>query len=553
MSEEKKYAELFAMEARDQLTNLARALVDLEGQPTDPELLNSIFRALHTIKGMSAAMSYDVPTRLSHNMESVLDELRSGRRSIDRELIDLLLEGADALGEAVEATVAGGQTVDPAPVVDRLVMWRLNRTAEATRPTGPAEETRASGVTGRAGAAHRSRTAAARADAGRLRVDVRRLDSLMNLVGELTIVRGELEGLATGIDSEPLHEALERTGRLIADLQSEVVESRMVPVWQVFDRFPRLVRDAARLGGKEIDLVISGKELELDRALLDAISEPLVHLLRNAVDHGIEPAEEREASGKPRTGRIELTARRERSRVTIEVIDDGRGVDRQAVLARARREGLAVGEDDSSDLSLFRVLAHPGFSTATEVTTLSGRGVGLNVVEESIRGLGGSVELTSHKGAGTRVRLELPLTLAIVRALIVRVGEHSYALPATFARESFEVAESAIKEAEGREWVDWRDELVPLTRLPALFGADGPVSGGLSENVSVVGLEFGGLRTAVSVDDFEGEEEIVIKPVTMPCGAVPVFSGATVRRDGRPALVLDAGSLATRAATPTIG
>jgi two-component system chemotaxis sensor kinase CheA len=308
-----------------------------------------------------------------------------------------------------------------------------------------------------------------------------------------------------------------------------------------------VVRDAARAAGKEVELVITGKEMELDRSLLDAMADPLVHLLRNAVDHGIEPGEEREGLGKPRAGRVELEARRERSRVVIVVRDDGRGIDREAVIARARREGLLDEADQPSDEQLFRIVARPGFSTAGEVTTLSGRGVGLNVVEEIVRGLGGSVELESEAGVGTRVRLELPLTLAIVPALIVRVSGQLYALPATFTRESFELSEAEVERAHGAEWVTWRDRRVPLVRLARLF-ANGsappsPVESGSPGVLKLVALDFGGRRAVVAVDGFQGEEEVVVKPFDTPRGTIPVFAGATVRPDGRPALVLDAGRL----------
>jgi two-component system chemotaxis sensor kinase CheA len=379
-----------------------------------------------------------------------------------------------------------------------------------------------------------------------VRVDIRRLDALMNLLGELTIVRGRLRRLARELGSEALLETVEAAARLISEMQVEVVESRMVPVWQVFDRFPRLVRDAARSAGKEVEIEIRGKELELDRSLLDNISDPLVHLLRNAVDHGIEPPEERERAGKPRTGRIELAARRERSRVVIEVRDDGRGIDRETVVARARREGLLGGSQEPSDQELFRIIARAGFTTAEDVTTLSGRGVGLNVVEETVRSLGGAVELRSEPGAGTTFRLELPLTLAILPALIVEVAGQFYALPSTFARESFLTSETGVEKAHGREWVRWRDGLIPLTRLQRLFGGAGngaERSASSDGPLKVVALEFGGERLAVSVDRFVGEEEIVVKTFDPPRGSVPVFAGAMVMPDGRPALVIDVGSL----------
>jgi len=542
MSQQQKYAELFAAEAREHLAEMGRALVALEEEPGDRTSLDAIFRSTHTIKGMAAAMGYDVPTRLSHNIESVLDELRSGRRTVSADIIDLLLETVDILESAVEATVAGKTPVDPSAAIERLVLWRLADAGAAEPPL------QADTVAQPAPAPEPRRTAtpvSRRSDASRLRVDIRRLDALMNLMGELMILRGELKALADQLGAEPLDDAVERAGTLIGEMQAHVVESRMVPVWQIFDRFPRLVRDASRSTGKEVEFVVSGKQLELDRSLLDAIGDPLVHLLRNAVDHGIESPDERERAGKPRVGRIELGARRERSRVVITVRDDGRGIDRERVIEKARRDGLLAASEEATDQMLFRVMARPGFSTAAQITTLSGRGVGLDVVESSVRGLGGSVSFRSEPGIGTSFRLDLPLTLAILRALIVEVDGQVYAVPATFTRESFELDAKAVERAHGREWVRWRGERVPLTRLRTLFNG-GEKSGSAREGVgflSLVGLEFGESRLVISVDEFLGEEEIVIKPFDPPRGAVAVFSGAIVRPDGRPALVLDVGNL----------
>jgi two-component system chemotaxis sensor kinase CheA len=543
MTQQEKYAELFAAEAREHLAEISRAFVALESEPGDRDSLDAIFRSVHTIKGMAAAMGYEVASSLAHNIESALDELRSERRQADADVVDMLLESSDRLEEVVIATVEGKKPPDSSKVIERLVLWRIADDS-ATQPAPEAEKTSARRKKTRdAKAAPRpGPERATRADT-RIRVDIRRLDALMNLIGELAIVRGQLRALAQQSGIEVLQDTVDRAGSLIREMQMHVVESRMVPVWQIFDRFPRVVRDAARALGKEIEFEVTGKELELDRTLLDRISDPLVHLLRNAVDHGIEPPAERKKAGKPQSGRIELAARRERSRVVIEVRDDGRGIDREAVIKKAREAGDSEHEAEPSAQELFRIMARPGFSTATRVTEVSGRGVGLDVVHTSIRGLGGAVDLQTEKGVGTTFRLELPLTLAILRALIVEVEGQVYALPATFTRESFQTEESNVVEAHGREWISWRDQLLPLTRLPRLFASDnGDGVNGKNNSVHIVALEFGGAHLAVSVDRFVGEEEIVVKSFNTPLGAAPVFSGATVRPDGRPALVLDVGS-----------
>ena len=548
-----KYAELFASEAREHLEQISRSLVALEAKPDDSDSVDAIFRSVHTIKGMAAAMGYDDAAQLSHSIESVLDGIRSGSRTLDSKLLDLLLTSSDALEAAVDAAVAGEAAADWTALIKEL-RAAIEPTAEAESETAPAAvETQAgaarkrpSGGMGDKGGARRVGGAGSRSGSSRVRVDIRRLDRLMNLIGELMIVRNRVESLANDLHSEELQEAVERASGLIAEMQTNVIESRMVPVWQVFDRFPRVVRDVARLLGKEVEIAISGKELELDRSMLDAISDPLVHMLRNAVDHGIEPPEEREKAGKPRLGRIEMSARRDRSRIEIVIKDDGRGVDRERVIARARQRGL-LGEDaDPSDNDLFRIITRPGFSTAEKVTSISGRGVGLDVVEHFVRGFGGSVDFSTEQGVGSTLSLELPLTVAIVRALIVDVAGYNYALPVTFIRSSFEISPDAVEVAHGREWVWWRDERLSLTRLQRLFGGeyDGARSNGVNGGVlNLVAVEFGSERLALSVDRFVGEEEIVVKAFDPPQGALPIFSGATIRADGSPALIVDVTGL----------
>ncbi|MBI1808460.1 MAG: chemotaxis protein CheA, partial [Gemmatimonadetes bacterium] len=256
-----------------------------------------------------------------------------------------------------------------------------------------------------------------------VRIDLARLDTLMNLIGELVITRGRLLQLSAGIGDPRLDDAMQQASRLIADLQSEIITSRMVPVWQVFDRFPRLVRDAARQLGKEVTFAIEGKDIELDRSLLDEIGEPLVHLLRNAMDHGIETPEARVLAGKPRAGRLVLSAARDRAAVLIRVADDGKGVDRAKVLARAKAGGLVDASVTSlDDEQLLRCIAQPGFSTAEQVSGMSGRGVGVDAVQTKVRTLGGLVEMRSVEGQGTTMTIRLPVTLAIVRALLARTG-----------------------------------------------------------------------------------------------------------------------------------
>jgi two-component system chemotaxis sensor kinase CheA len=385
--------------------------------------------------------------------------------------------------------------------------------------------------------------AAEAARARHIRVDLRRLDELMNLIGELVIARGRLDALSRRFAEPDLADVARDVGRLSASLQSEILQARMVPVWQVFDRFPRMVRDLARQMGKQVAFRVEGKDIELDRAILDEIADPLVHLLRNAVDHGIEPPAERKAAGKPPEGQLVLSAERERASVVVRVVDDGRGIDRARVLRRARELGLVTDEVEqlSDDDTLAHLIALAGFSTAEHVTDVSGRGVGIDAVVTAVRALGGALEVKSRDREGTSFTVRLPTTLAIVRALLARVGTETYALPLTHVAEMVESRRGEVQVLQGREVLVLRGQMVPLVRLWERLGV--PHAGPRPARQPVIVLAMGERRSGVVVDALVGQEEIVVRPVDLPRGAVPVFSGATILGDGAPALILDAGGL----------
>ena len=397
----------------------------------------------------------------------------------------------------------------------------------------------------RRAAAPRGAGAAAAAEATpeksrHIRVDLRRLDELMDLIGELVTVRGRLNELAAARRDPAVDDVAIQISRLSADLQAGIIQARMTPVWQVFDRFPRLVRDLARELDKQVAFRVEGKEIELDRAILDELGDPLLHLLRNAVDHGIETPAERRRRGKPPEGEIVLAAVRERASVAISVSDDGRGIDRARILERARREGLVDAHAEAlSDDQLLRVLARPGFSTAEAVTSVSGRGVGIDVAVTRIRALGGSIDIRTEAGKGTSFVLRLPVTLAIVRALIAGVGRERYALPLTYVAETVEFGVQPTTIVEGREAIVLRNRVVPLVHLRRMLG----VSGDAPARCPIIVLEMGERTSGIVVDGMLGQQEIVVKGFDPPQGTLPVFSGATIMGDGNPALILDAGGL----------
>jgi two-component system chemotaxis sensor kinase CheA len=377
--------------------------------------------------------------------------------------------------------------------------------------------------------------------ARQIRVDLSRLDALMKQVGELVVAKNRLAALAVGTGDSDLAEVSDRVGRLVGAMQAEVLAARMTPVGEVFERFPRLVRDLARDLGKRIRFDVEGEEIELDRSVLDEIGEPLLHLIRNAADHGIERPEARAAQNKPEEGRILLSAARERNSVALRVTDDGRGIDRAAILAKARREGLAdAGTEILSDDLLLRVLARPGFSTATAVSGVSGRGVGVDVAMTRVRALGGTLEVRSEQGRGTTFTVRVPLTLAIVRALLARAGEERYAVPLAYVAETVEFDPRAVTTVRDREALLVRDRVVPTVHLRQLVRGGGAAAAARAPTVI---LELGDRRTALVVDALAGQQDIVVEPFDAPTGMPPFVGGATILADGAPALILDAAAL----------
>ena len=375
-----------------------------------------------------------------------------------------------------------------------------------------------------------------------IRVDLQRLDVLMKQVGELVVARNRLVDLAAKTEERALEPVAERVSRLVTAMQAEIMQARMSPVGEVFDRFPRLVRDLARELGKQARFEEEGGEIELDRAVLDEIGDPLLHLIRNAVDHGLEPAAERVAAGKPAEGTVTVSAARDRNSVAIRVADDGRGIDRAAILAKGRREGL-IGPDVEvlSDDLLLRVLARAGFSTATQVSGVSGRGVGVDVAATRVRALGGTLTVQSERGKGTTFTVRVPLTLAIVRALLTGVGSERYAVPLAYVAETVEFDPRSLTSVRDRESLVVRDRVMPTVHLRDLVSAAG-TGPALPKRPTVI-LEIGERRAALVVDRLLGQQDIVVEPFHGPRGMPPYVGGATILADGAPALILDAAAL----------
>lgn len=377
-----------------------------------------------------------------------------------------------------------------------------------------------------------------------IRVDIERLDVLMNLFSELLIDRVRLEQLATEIKSQELTESVEHMGRVSSDLQNIVMKLRMVAIDTVFNRFPRMVRDLAKSLGKKLDLIITGAETELDRTVIDEIGDPLVHLLRNSVDHGIESIAERVAAGKPETGTVNLRAFHSGNHVFIEIQDDGKGIDRSKVLASAIKKGV-VTEDESrsmTDEQVYQLLFAAGFSTAEKISDISGRGVGLDVVKSKIASLGGHVAVTSTLGQGTLFSVQLPLTLSIISAMMIRLGSEKYAIPLSSIVETGIIRKNQVRNVHGSKLIPYRDAHIPLMSLSRFFDAQ-DFNEDDEDETEIVVIRKGDRMAALAIDSFIGQNEIVIKNLGKYLPQVQGISGATILGDGQVALILDPNAL----------
>ena len=548
-----RYAKLFLSESKENLAEINAALLELERGGSDAAVAR-LFRAVHTLKGMGGAMGYTSVAELSHELETLLDKLRNSALAVTRPMIDTLFAGVDALEQAVDAATASQpQQLDVSAVIARIRQTGQDDGAgsgkgeagsgTAEPPAGEASHNVRDESKPGPSQSQQAETAPVPPPKAtrQIRIDSKRLDTLMNVLGELVIARDRIQKIADRIGDPELLEATLRATQILGNLQNEVMTSRMVPVWQVFERFPRVVRDTARSLGKEVDFKIEGRDIELDRSMLDEMGEPVLHLLRNALDHGIETPAEREKAGKPRVATLILTAERDRATVLIRVTDDGRGIDQSKVIPRAKKLGLIDQNTTKlTEQELVAIISRPGFSTADKVTEISGRGVGFDIVASRVRALGGSLEVHTDSGLGTGVSMRLPLTLAISRALLAKVEKETYAIPLTHVLETFSLSKPMLLESKGKLVVAIRDDLFPAIWLRERVGLPSPANPASGQ---VVLVELAERKAALIVDQFDGQQEIVVKQFDGVDGSKTLFSGATILGDGSPALIVDASSL----------
>lgn len=536
----------FLAETYENLERLDRELVELERNVANEDTLASVFRTLHTIKGTCGFLGFAKLESVAHRGESLLSKLRDGALDLGPEITAGLLALVDAIRQILACIEhdEGEGDVDYALLIDRLSA--LEQGAGRAAPQHGA-------VTHAVREAAPEARAPAGADAS-IRVDVRVLDRLMTLVGELVLARNQIVQRLRSGDGSGLATTCQRLDLVTGELQDGIMQTRMQPIANVWSRLPRLTRDLAVACGKQVRLEMSGEDTELDRALIEAIKDPLTHIVRNAIDHGIEPPEVRTAAGKPAEGRLLLGAFHEGGFVNVEICDDGAGIDTERIRAKAIARGLVAPEraEGLSESELVDLIFLPGVSTAERVTNVSGRGVGMDVVKSNIERLGGSIEVRSRPGCGTRFRIEIPLTLAIIPAVVVESAGDRYAVPQSslveLVRLEGDAARRGIEHVHEAAVHRLRGRLLPLVDLARELGT-GDRLGARAPNdtVSLVVLRAGEELFGLVVDAVHDTEEIVVKPLASQLEHLAAFSGATILGDGTVALILDVLGLSRRA------
>ena len=519
----------FLAEAEEILGHMERSLVALEARPGDEEILHGLFRDAHTLKGSAALVAFDAVSELAHDLEAVLERLRKKALAVSDVLVTLLLKSVDVLRAALTDAAAGSTAPS-----EQVTSFR-RRLDEAASGAAPRE-------TAAAPQAETQEPAAHQAAGGRtLRVDVAKLDRMLDLSGEIATARGRLgEMLERGhATPEELLEAHRDADRLYLELQDFIMRARMVPIGPSFHQHVRTVRDVATAQGKLARLVVEGEEVEVDTAVVEYVRDPLTHMVRNAIDHGIETPELRRARGKEPTGTVRLRAFHEAGSMVIEVSDDGAGLDRRKIGERAVAMGLVADGTRLGEEDLARAVFEPGLSTAAKVTEISGRGVGMDVVRRNVEALRGSVSLRSEEGKGTVVTSRVPLTLAIIQGFKIAVAEEIFVLPLDAVVECVELprSETAARAASGV--LNLRGKPLPYLRLRDHLGMAGPAPA--RENVVVV--QHGSQVAGIAVEELHGESSTVIKPLGTMFKGIPGIAGSSILGNGRVALILDVAGL----------
>lgn len=561
LNQDPQLVEDFLVEAREHLANIEARLLEIEQGAHTRETLNSAFRSFHTMKGLAGFLEYDVIQTVAHEVENLLDLARNDALQLTPPIVDVILQSGDFLGSCLRGIEAANQG-RPAPTMElphalldqvRSLAAPLTNTADAllisaqtatvegaSQPAQPVPML-APAETPPAGEAP---SGAKRNEASLVKVETGKLEYLVEMVGELMIAESMLhhnQDLAEA-RSPRVQRDLSQLARVTAEVQKTAMAMRMVPIGTLFRRMSRLVRDLARKSGKLADLELQGEDVELDRTIVEELADPLVHMLRNSLDHGLESPEERTSAGKPATGKVRLRAAHQAGQIMIELSDDGRGLDRARILKKAQQRGLVAADADLSDSEVYHLIFEPGFSTAERVTDVSGRGVGMDVVRKHVNKLRGRIDICSTLGQGTTFTLKLPLTLAIIDGLVTVVSGVRYIVPIFAVREMFRPTRERLFTVEGRgEMVLVRDRLLPVVRLSRRLGVQAKCEDPC-EGVMIVG-ESEDRQYCLLVDELAGKQEVVIKNLGPTFRCVRGVAGGAILGDGRVGLILDLATL----------
>lgn len=548
--EMKEIVESFIIETKELLDKLDNDLLQIEKRPNDVELLNSIFRYVHTIKGTSSFIGFEQMSELAHKFEDVLNKLRKGEIKLRSDIVDVMFKSHDLL----KILLSKLENRDFTPIDIKDIISKLERISRGEILSDDEadflndhEKVENNDRLENLGGEETIQKVEAKVIDKTIRINVERLDELINLVGELVLGRNRLTQIISGViekfEGEPvareLIDTVSQVEYLVSELQTVVMRARMLPIAKVFSKFPRMVRDLAKEMNKEVDLLIYGEDTEVDKSVIEYIHDPLVHIIRNAIDHGIEPKEERIKVGKPERGKIILKAEHEGNYIVITVEDDGRGIDPNKIRKKAIEKNLITEQEANSisDKDILNFIFIPGFSTASKVTNVSGRGVGLDVVKANITKLNGIIDVQSTPGIGTKFILKLPLTLAIIQGLIVKVCDEIFIVPLSSVIEVVRIEPEQIHSVNGKEIIRLRDSILPLVRLEKIFNLGSSCYKNGNLYVVVVGLAE--KKLGLVVDALIGQKEVVIKSLGSYLKNVKGIAGATILGDGSVKLIID--------------
>jgi len=522
-----QYHDLFLTETREHLKKLSELTLTLETNHSDKSTIDELFRSVHSVKGMAASMGFDKAAEVAHKLEDLMDRVRKGLK-VDAGLFDLLLAGESALSRIVADIADGGSgNLDTAEIISKIIAYQEKVTPEIP-PQGKIEA-----------AEPDSPPTFRKDDRQTVKIKTVVLDNFLETTGELITTKHRLAELASISQNHDFSAALLSLEKHLRDLHDQVMAVRLMPLAVITERFPRMIRDLARSSGKEITLSIKGAEIELDRSILDLLGDPLSHLLRNSVDHGIETPQERVAHGKPAVGRISISVSREKDQVEILIEDDGRGMNAEKIARAAVAKGFLPKEKLAaiSAEEKLQLICHPGLSTAEKISELSGRGVGMDVVRDAIQRMSGSLSIVTESGGGSSFTLRLPLTIAIIHVLLIKISHFTLAIPLTVVERTMELRYEDLATVDGKKICLLNDETLPVVPIGQILNIGTEELE--KETVQLFITSLKGQKIAIQVDQILGHQEIFVKALPRPLSAIKGISGASVLGNGQVVFILD--------------